>query len=172
MTNHSYILSAGNFLLSLLILGGVSIIIFTVTLLLFSTKFTPLDISAIGHSQKYLEKQSDISKLKVLNGTPMENAKNAILKASKHYDVPVDLFLGIATAEASLTRFKGYNPWGIGNNGPVTYDSWSHSADSFAHLLRYYYLDEGYDTPEKIMPKYVGWQNEAWIKNVRQYWSP
>lgn len=108
-------------------------------------------------------------------GTPLEQAIEPCLIASKYYNVPQGAFVGIAYAESSFTKFPvgKYNPWGVSGNGETikTYQNWEHACDSFGHLLRYYYLDAGLDTPEKIMPKYVGWHAPHWITNVKRYWN-
>lgn len=101
----------------------------------------------------------------------MEDAQNAILRASEYYNIPIEVFVGIAFAESSFKNFKGYNPWGIGNNGPKTFTSWEHSADEFGYTMRYGYFNKGLDTPEEIHLRYVGWNNPAWLKNVKVYFK-
>ena len=105
-----------------------------------------------------------------LKGTRMEEAIICIERASNRYDIPVEVFMGIASAESSFKYFKCYNPWGIGNNGPRCYDNWEHSVNDFGRVIRKYYFNEGLDTPEKILMKYVGWENLHWIRNVKEYW--
>lgn len=114
---------------------------------------------------------TDYSCLNALLNTPMAEAIPHIKQASAYYQVPPELFVGIAFAESSFKRFKCYNPWGIGDNGPRCYNDWEHGVNGFAQLIRYYYLDEGLKTAEQIMPKYVGWNNPDWIKNVKTYYK-
>lgn len=110
--------------------------------------------------------------------------QEASLIASDKWDVPYELLLGIANAESSLgTNWFGckfsYNAWGVKGqpaetcNGHIkSYGSWVDAADDVARILRHYYLDEGRITPEQIVRKYVGWQNDDWVRNVRNYYQP
>ena len=105
--------------------------------------------------------------------------------ASEKWNVPYELMLGIAFAESSLGKnFVGcehsFNAWGITPAGQEAeecnghlrkYDNWIEGADDTARILRNYYFDEGLDTPEKIVYKYVGWNNQDWIKNVREFYN-
>jgi hypothetical protein len=107
-----------------------------------------------------------------LDGTPMESAIEPIRNAAKHYGLPIELFLGVANAESSFKNFLGNNPYGIGVGGPRSYTSLEHSTNGFAQLVKYYYFNEGKDTPEEMLLKYVGWNNKQWVSNVRKYWNP
>ena len=131
----------------------------------YTTAYTVVDVNVPQHEAK------DLSILDVLNGTPMEDAKPYIIKASDYYGVPVELYLGIAFAESSFSRYKCYNPWGIGNNGPRCYNNWEHSVNGFSQLIKYYYLEEGLVTPEALLRKYVGWNNPDWVVNVSTYYT-
>lgn len=115
-------------------------------------------------------------KLEVLRGTNMEDSIPYIAEAAKYYDLPVTLYLGVANAESSLNVFRDgcHNPWGIGNNGPVCYESWQQSVDEFSRLIKYYYFAEGKITPEQMRDKYVGKGigSPQWSKNVRKYYNP
>jgi len=111
--------------------------------------------------------------LEVLNGTAMEEYKPYIIEASEYYNIPVELYLGFANAESSFNRFRCNNPWGIDTgkgNDPRCYSSIKHSVNGFSQLIRYYYLDEGKDTAEKLVRKYVGYHNKDWVVNVQKYY--
>ena len=114
-------------------------------------------------------KQANLVALEVLNGTPMENAKKDILKAVDYYELPVELYLGIANAESSFRNFKCYNPWGIGNPTRC-YNNWSHSVDGFSVLIKYYYFEERKITADEMWRKYQGGTNPDWITNVKKYY--
>lgn len=113
-------------------------------------------------------------KLEVLVGTKMEEAIPYIEKSAQYYNLPVSVYLGIAFAESSFNRFEDdcYNPWGIGNNGPVCYEDWKQGVDEFGRLIKYYYYSEGKFTPEQLLRKYVGWENPHWVNNVKEYYNP
>jgi hypothetical protein len=118
-------------------------------------------------------KRTDLSVLSVLDNTPMAEAKDLIAQASVYYNVPLELYLGIASAESSFKRFRCFNPWGIDTgrgNDPRCYNNWEHSINGFSQLIRYYYLDEGLRTPETLVRKYVGWYNPDWVRNVGAYY--
>ena len=123
------------------------------------------------------EKPLDLSSLGTMG--------DEILLASKEFDVPVELILGIANAESSMgTNFvhaydhNCHNYWGIrkvrddGSYLRCFVDDKA-GARSVAKLLRNYYLDEGRDTPEKIVSKWVGgkYSNhwDTWVYNVKNY---
>lgn len=131
------------------------------------------NIVAFTHSAQ--AKNQDTFLEDVLTGTEMEGAIPYIRKASKYYDIPQEVYVGLANAESSLNRFKCYNPWGIDTgrgNDPRCYSDWEHAVDGFSALIKYYYFNEGLNTPETIILKYVGWKNPYWVSNVRKYWNP
>lgn len=124
--------------------------------------------------------EPDFSVLEALVDTPMEDAIPYIKKASKYYDIPPEAIVGIAFAESSFTKSKVYcyNAWGVDTGrgqDPRCYNNWEHGANGIAHLLRYYYFNEGKNTPETIVYKYVGknWTqyHDQWVRNVRTYWK-
>jgi len=128
----------------------------------------------VSISKPEAEIVKDYSKLDVLIGTPMEDSIEHIKKASEYFDLPLDLYIGIANAESSFRNFECFNPWGIGplrsNGKPRCYNNWEHAVDGFSHLVRYYYFDEGKNTPDKMWRKYQGGSDPDWKKNVKQYW--
>ncbi len=113
-------------------------------------------------------------------------------KASKEFNVPLGLMIGIANAESSLGK-NFYNEYDKNNchnwiglkGGNMTKrkdGSWLRcftneeaGARTFAKTLRLYYLDEGRTTPEKIAMKWVGKNqtphHKQWIKNVNKYYT-
>jgi hypothetical protein len=124
---------------------------------------------------KAKEAQDKTDCLKVLIGTKMEDAIPEIKKSAEYYDLPEELFLGIAFAESSFKHFKCFNPWGIDTgrgNYPRCYKNWEHSINGFALLIKFSYFNEGKFTAEQLCRKYVGYHNEKWIRNVKTYYSP
>lgn len=115
--------------------------------------------------------------------------EQAIIEAAEEFQVPATLIIGIANAESTLgTKFvhpydyKCHNLWGLkGGNMAKRQDGSSlrcfiderAGARTMAKTLRLYYLDEGRDTPEEIVNKYVGskWSvyHDTWVKNVKKY---
>jgi len=100
---------------------------------------------------------------------------SAIDQAASKWNVPRELIFGIANAESSLgENSKGFNAWGVKKNATQfkSYNNWDEAASDVARILRNFYLDEGKDTPEKIMMKYVGYHSADWLKNVYQFYKP
>ncbi len=111
--------------------------------------------------------------LDVLEGTQMEDAIPYIGEASQYFNIPIGIFLGIANAESSFKHFPDgtYNPFGIKpNNSLKGYDNWEHSINGFSQLIKYYYIEEGLDSCQKIMRKYVGYQSDDWVRNCQKYY--
>jgi len=111
----------------------------------------------------------------ILKDTPMADSARPCYISAKHFGVDPMLFVGIANAESSLGKHmpsNKYNAWGVRGNGETvkTYNSWEHSCNAWHLLIKNYYIDAGLDTSEKIMPKYVGWNNPNWIINVNKYY--
>jgi hypothetical protein len=120
--------------------------------------------------------------------------ETAIKSASKEFNVPERLIIGIANAESGLGKHfynsydknNCYNLWGL--KGGNTYKritsegSWLRcfndhlsGARTVAKTLRLYYLDEKRDTAEKISVKYVGANqskyHKQWVANVNRYYK-
>lgn len=124
---------------------------------------------------KAKEAQDKTDCLKVLIGTKMEDAIPEIKKSAEYYDLPEELFIGIAFAESSFKSFRCFNPWGIDTgrgNDPRCFQSWEHSVNGFAQLLKFNYFSEGKFTAEELCRKYVGYHKDDWIRSVKTYYSP
>lgn len=115
--------------------------------------------------------------IKALENSEMRDAIPYIIVASEYYDLPLELYVGIANAESSLRNYRCYNPWGIDTgkgNDPRCYNHWEHSVNGFSQLIKYYYLEENRITPEQLRDKYVGYNigDSNWSNNVRVYYNP
>jgi hypothetical protein len=110
---------------------------------------------------------------------------DAMKRASREFDVPFELLVGIANAESSLgTSFQFrydhncHNWWGIkklrsDGSHLRCFLSEEAGARTAAKLLRNHYFDEGYVTLEDICRKWIGNQFSEmncphWIRNVIQ----
>ena len=132
------------------------------------------EVVAFGIPSVSAQERQEYSELDALKGTPMEEAIPYIIKASKYFGVPTGYYLCIANAETSLGRKNlkpgSYNPFGIKPDGKLKYYSdWEHSVNAFSQLLKEYYLDEGKDTAETMMRKYVGYESKDWVKNCNTH---
>ena len=126
-------------------------------------------------------------------GAMGEAIKKASLEFGQDAEEAVQLqglMLGIANAESSMgvnfavdyDRVNCHNWWGLkGGNMARRGDGSSlrcfvsdeAGARTMAKTLKLYYLNEGKDTPEKIVVKYVGakWgiYHDQWVTNVQKY---
>ena len=122
-----------------------------------------------------------------LVSTNMKDAIPHIETASEKYNVSPWQIIGIASAESSIHKNYGlaydkqhcHNPWGILNVKKIRndgsrlrcYHSWGYSCDDMARILRSFYLNEGKNSPEKMVRKYVGEKDSSWIRAVSEYWQ-
>jgi len=103
----------------------------------------------------------------------------------------IGLMVGIANAESSMgTKYvvdydkNCHNLWGLKGGNMTNRDDGSSlrcfisddaGARTMAKTLKLYYLNEGRDTPEKIVTKYVGskWTqyHDVWVGNVNKYFK-
>jgi hypothetical protein len=79
-----------------------------------------------------------------------------------------ELIIAISQAESQMCKRQlGNNCWGIGGGNHRKYPNLEF-AISDAQLVIGKYVDRGADTPEKILPRYVGWNNRNWVLAVNQ----
>ena len=106
--------------------------------------------------------------------TPLEDAISSCTQSSRYFSIPPEAFIGISYAESSFTRFppRSFNHFGIMGMGELRmFKNWGESCDEMGALLKYRYFADGLDTPEKIMPRYVGYRSDSWTAAVRKYWK-
>jgi len=105
-------------------------------------------------------------------GSPMAGHGMAFLRAGRKYGVDPRLLVGIATIEsgAGVHEKLQHNPFNWGVHRGQTYSSYEESIMDVARGLRRGYVDQGLDTPQKIVSKYApssDGNNEAnWAKVV------
>jgi len=142
----------------------------------------------VGDPEKpFLEERIDLeenkAKFEIMDFKETEMISEIKL-AAEEFDVPEGLILGIAQAESSMGKnfYNAYdkenchNWWGIRklrDDGSYLrcFNDDKAGARTMAKLLREYYLDEGKDTPEKIVRKYVGRYDENWVKIVNSFFD-
>lgn len=151
---------------------------------------------AVKHENKELTKElqtmmdyeNDLKKLGSM-GQAIKLATEEFGKGSAEINKLRGLMIGIANAESSLgTKYhvaydvKCHNWWGLkGGNMARRGDGSSlrcfvddvAGARTMAKTLKLYYLNEGKDTPEEIVKKYVGQKwgiyHDQWVANVKKY---
>ncbi len=131
----------------------------------------------VGMSAKKKELPANLKE--VIKDTPMAEMEQAML--NNKYGVSPYLIVGIAKAESTYgTNFyhwkdyRNYNFWGIKPNSNIredgSYLKWYSSPDEavndFARILRENYIDQGLNTVDKIVVRYVGRDSESWKATV------
>ncbi len=80
------------------------------------------------------------------------------------------LVLAISNGESTMCKRQMYNNcWGVG--GAWNLRRYSSFAEGFSDVNRFLgamYVDQGKDTPEKIVKKYVGSYSPNWVRAVSQ----
>jgi len=117
---------------------------------------------------------------KLVKDTPIEEMSELI--ANNKYGVDPYLVIGIAKAESSLGTdfyhwkdYKNYNYWGIKPSGGIRQDGsylkWyknkEEAVNDICRLLKENYLNQGFNTIDKIVVKYVGNDSENWKSTVK-----
>lgn len=116
----------------------------------------------------------------LVEGTPMEEMEEAIV--NNKYGVSPYLIVGIAKAESNFGTdfyhwkdYRNYNYWGIKPSGGIrkdgSYLAWYSSPEEgvneISRIIKENYIDQGFDTVEKIMTKYVGPDSPRWVATVK-----
>jgi len=102
--------------------------------------------------------------------------------AENYYGISPYLIVGIAKAESTYGKkfyhwkdYNNYNYWGIKPPGGIrkdgSYLKWYNSPEEgvkdCARILKEVYFDQGFNTVDKIVTKYVGGENkDRWIETV------
>ena|SRR3989344_2521358 len=108
-----------------------------------------------------------VEKLKtylVSKKSPLASEAAELLKL-QHYR----LVLGISFAESNFCKhqIRPHNCWGIGGGKPETYQSYTHGVTRADQLIQKYQVS-GLTTPKLMRNRWVGWQNDSWIRAVEQ----
>lgn len=118
--------------------------------------------------RKYLEAQN----------SPLAAHADSLIEISNKYDLDWRLLTAIAGQESTFCRSipeDSYNCWGWGvhNRGTLKFNTWKEAIETVAKGLRENYLDQGYQTPEEIMPIYcprsVTEAGGSWAQGVKYF---
>ena len=109
--------------------------------------------------------------------SPLEPYAEYIVKISDKYGIDYRLIPAIAMAESGGGKNipkDSYNAWGWGIYGEnvVKFKNWEEGIERVAKSLKEDYIDQGLDTPEKIMPKWAPpsvHKGGPWAKAVRHF---
>lgn len=109
--------------------------------------------------------------------SPLEPYAEEIVVASDQHGLDYRLLPAIAMAESGAGKeipYGSYNAWGYGIYGDqvLGFSGWKDGVWSMAEYLKKEYLDLGYDTPEKMMPKFCPpslAKGGAWAKAVNYF---
>ena len=88
-----------------------------------------------------------------------------VLARQYHYR----LVLGISFAESNFCKhqIRPNNCWGIGGTSPEKYPTLADGIVRANDLIQKYH-DRGLTNPELMRTRWVGWQNDSWIRAVNQ----
>jgi len=114
---------------------------------------------------------------------PLEEYADFIVQTADKYGVDWRLVSAIGYCEGNGGKKvpkNSYNTWGwaaseydlANRTGKYRLGSWETAIDTVTRGLKKYYIDQGLDTPEKIMPKYAPPsvnKGGAWAKCVNYY---
>ena len=92
--------------------------------------------------------------------SPLEPFAQYLVDTADKYHLDYRLLPAIAQQESNLCKkipADSHNCWGFGIYGDnvIRFDSYLQAVDTVAATLKKYYIDQGLDTPEKIMVKYT-----------------
>lgn len=110
--------------------------------------------------------------------SPLADHADYLIEAANKYDLDWRLLPAIAGQESTFCRTipeDSYNCWGWGvhSRGTLKFNTWKEAIETVAKGLRENYLDQGYQTPEKIMeiycPRSVTEANGSWATGVKYF---
>jgi len=79
-----------------------------------------------------------------------------------------ELIIAISQAESNMCKRQlGNNCWGIGGGNHRKYPNLEFAISDAQHVIGKY-VDRGADTPEEMLRRYVGWNNQNWVLAVNQ----
>jgi hypothetical protein len=105
---------------------------------------------------------------------PHEHFARYIVETADRYGVDYRLIPAIMMQESNLCKNipPGSNNclgFGIHARGTLGFDTYEESIDRATRELKANYIDQGLDTPEKIMRKYTPGSNGSWANSVNQW---
>ena len=113
-----------------------------------------VDTEKIIRLQEYLKKKN-----------PLLVNYADVLARQYHYR----LVLGISFAESNFCKhqIRANNCWGIGGTNPEKYPTLADGIVRANDLIQKYH-DRGLTNPKLMRNRWVGWQNDSWIRAVNQ----
>ena len=96
--------------------------------------------------------------------SPMADEAEVLLQ-QYHYR----LIIGISFAESNFCKhqIRANNCWGIGGRSPETYPTLSDGIIRANNLIQKYH-DGGLTNPQLMRTRWVGWENNSWVRAVEQ----
>jgi hypothetical protein len=105
---------------------------------------------------------------------PYDEYGQKLVSIADKYGVDFRLLPAIAMQESNLCKSipeGSFNCLGFGihSRGTLTFESYEANFDRAARELKANYIDQGRNTPEKIMEKYTPSSNGSWAASVNQW---
>jgi len=164
---------------------ATSLALSAVTLMIFPQVSAAQSIEAYAQTTAFEIKQNQISNAdheqlypRDIPGTKVYELRQYLLEKNSPMAEYVEilllqpnwkLVLSISHAESNMCRRQlGNNCWGIGGaKYHRFYPTFAEGIEDADDLIQKY-LDSGRTTPEKIMNRWVGWNNQNWIRANNQ----
>jgi len=105
---------------------------------------------------------------------PYERYARSLVEIADRYDIDYRLLPAIMMQESNVCKAipPGSNNclgFGIHERGTLTFPTYEEGFDRAARELKKNYIDQGLNTPEKIMKKYTPSSNGSWANSVNQW---
>ena len=108
------------------------------------------------------------------NHSPLENYSNFLIDTADKYSLDYRLLTAIAQKESNLCKIIPYDTyncwgWGIHSQGTLGFNSYSEGIETVSKGIKDKYIDQGYDTVDKIMSKYTPLSKGSWAEGVNKF---
>ncbi len=144
-------------------------------------------IPVVRKTLEEIQIEKDNASLRMIEGTPLEEASEYIKTASETWSIPVALFTGIAKQESSFHKnyfiasdVDCFNPFGLKPSAGqrpdgsylMCFDNWNQSLNYLGYLIKTHYFEVGLTTVEKIAPVYKcgGWNGSSSCLSTVDNW--
>jgi len=125
---------------------------------------TAEDVQGISHEPIIDPRLAPLRAYLESKNSPMAPHAEELLK-QYHYR----LIIGISFAESNFCKrnIRPHNCWGIGGGKPEQYKDYAAAFERANQLIQKYH-NSGLTTPKLMRNRWVGWQNDGWIRAVNQ----
>jgi hypothetical protein len=106
--------------------------------------------------------------------TPHDYYGRKLVEIADKWEMDYRLLPAIAMQESNLCKKIPENSFnclgfGIHSRGELHFESYEANFEAAAKTLKTKYIDQGRDTPEKIMQKYTPYSDGSWARSVKRW---